>query len=401
MAEAFICDPVRTPIGRYGGVLSAVRADDLAATPILALLERNEKFDPVQVEDLALGCANQAGEDNRNVARMAVLLAELPVTVPGVTVNRLCGSGMNAVGNIADSIRTGAIELGIAGGVESMSRAPFVMGKQAKPFGRDAELYDTTLGWRFVNRHIEALYGIDSMAETAENVADGFLVSRADQDAFALRSQQRAAAAERDGLFGDEIVPVTVPQRRGDDSVVDVDEHPRFDSTIEALAALGPIVREGGTVTAGNASGINDGACAMIVATEDAARRNHLEPLARVVGWAVTGVEPRIMGIGPAPASQKVLEQCGLSLEQMDVIELNEAFAAQALATLRQLGIPDDAAHVNPNGGAIALGHPLGVSGARLVTTATRQLQRSGGRYALCTMCIGVGQGIAMIIERV
>ena len=401
MPEAFICDPVRTPIGRYGGVLSAVRADDLAAIPIIALLERNERFDPVQVEDLALGCANQAGEDNRNVARMAVLLAGLPVTVPGVTVNRLCGSGMNAVGNIADSIRTGAIELGIAGGVESMSRAPFVMGKQATAFGRDAELHDTTLGWRFVNPRIEEQYGLDSMAETAENVADGFLVSRTDQDAFALRSQQRAATARNSGLFAEEIVPVTIPQRRGDDIVVDVDEHPRPDATLEALAGLSPIVRPGGTITAGNASGINDGACAMVVATEDAARRNHLEPLARVVGWAVAGVEPRIMGIGPAPAAQKVLEQCGLSLEQMDVIELNEAFAAQGLATLRQLGIRDDADHVNPNGGAIALGHPLGMSGARLVTTATRQLQRTGGRFALCTMCIGVGQGIAMIIERV
>lgn len=401
MADAFICDPVRTPIGRYGGALSSVRADDLAAIPIQALLERNERFDPVQVEDLAMGCANQAGEDNRNVARMAVLLAGLPVTVPAVTVNRLCGSGMNAVGNIADGIRTGAIELGIAGGVESMSRAPFVMGKQATAFGRDAELHDTTLGWRFVNRRIEEQYGIDSMAETAENVADGFLVSRSDQDAFALRSQQRAAAAMHNGTFDEEIVPVTIPQRRGDDVVVDADEHPRPESTSEALARLRPIVRADGTVTAGNASGINDGACAMIIATEDAARRNHLEPLARVVGWAAAGVEPRIMGIGPAPASQKVLEQCGLSIEQMDVIELNEAFAAQGLATLRQLGIPDDAGHVNPNGGAIALGHPLGMSGARLVTTATRQLRRTGGRFALCTMCIGVGQGIAMIIERV
>jgi 3-oxoadipyl-CoA thiolase len=308
---------------------------------------------------------------------------------------------MNAVGNIADGIRTGAIELGIAGGVESMSRAPFVMGKQATAFGRDAELHDTTLGWRFVNRRIEEQYGIDSMAETAENVADGFLVSRSDQDAFALRSQQRAAAAMHNGTFDEEIVPVTIPQRRGDDVVVDADEHPRPESTSEALARLRPIVRADGTVTAGNASGINDGACAMIIATEDAARRNHLEPLARVVGWAAAGVEPRIMGIGPAPASQKVLEQCGLSIEQMDVIELNEAFAAQGLATLRQLGVPDDAGHVNPNGGAIALGHPLGMSGARLVTTATRQLRRTGGRFALCTMCIGVGQGIAMIIERV
>ena len=401
MAEAFICDYIRTPIGRFGGALAPVRADDLGAVPLKGLMARNAGMDWEAVDDVIYGCANQAGEDNRNVARMAVLLAGLPVTVPGVTINRLCGSGMNAVGNIADSIRTGAIELGIAGGVESMSRAPFVMGKQASAFGRDAELYDTTLGWRFVNRRIEEQYGIDSMAETAENVADGFLVSRADQDAFALRSQQRAAAAMNDGVFAEEIVPVLVPQRRGDDVVVDEDEHPRRESTLEALAKLSSIVRAGGTVTAGNASGINDGACAMIVATENAARRNHLEPLARVVGWAVAGVEPRIMGIGPAPASQKVLEQCGLSLEQMDVIELNEAFAAQGLATLRQLGIRDDAPHVNPNGGAIALGHPLGMSGARLVTTATRQLRRSGGRYALCTMCIGVGQGIAMIIERV
>ena len=401
MADAFICDPVRTPIGRYGGALSAVRADDLAAIPIRALFERNERFDPVQVEDLALGCANQAGEDNRNVARMAVLLAGLPVTVPGVTVNRLCGSGMNAVGNIADSIRTGAIKLGIAGGVESMSRAPFVMGKQATAFGRDAALYDTTLGWRFVNRQIEEQYGIDSMAETAENVANGFLISRQDQDAFALRSQQRAEAAIAAGIFRDEIVPVSIPRRRGGNVIVDTDEHPRPGSTSEALAALQPIVRDGGTVTAGNASGINDGACAMVVASEDAARRNHLEPLARVVGWAVAGVEPRIMGIGPAPATQKVLEQCGLAIEQMDLVELNEAFAAQGLATLRQLGIPDDGGHVNPNGGAIALGHPLGMSGARLVTTAARHLKRTGGKFALCTMCIGVGQGIAMIIERV
>ena len=401
MADAFICDPIRTPVGRYGGALSAVRADDLAALPIRALLERNENFEPVQVEDLALGCANQAGEDNRNVARMAVLLGGLPVTVPGVTINRLCGSGMNAVGNIADGIRTGAIELGIAGGVESMSRAPFVMGKQATAFGRNAELHDTTLGWRFVNRLIEQQYGIDSMAETAENVADGFLIARQDQDAFALRSQQRAEAAIEAGVFREEIVPVSIPQRGGDAMVVDTDEHPRPGSTIDGLAKLRPIVRAGGTVTAGNASGINDGACAMIVASEEAARRNQLEPLARVVGWAVAGVEPRIMGIGPAPATQKVLEQCGLTIEQMDLIELNEAFAAQALATLRQLGIPDDAGHVNPNGGAIALGHPLGMSGARLVTTATRQLQRTGGKFALCTMCIGVGQGIAMIIERV
>ncbi len=401
MIDAFICDPVRTPIGRYGGALSSVRADDLAAIPIAALLERNENLDPVQIEDVAYGCANQAGEDNRNVARMAVLLAGLPVTVPAVTVNRLCGSGMNSVGNIADGIRTGAIALGIAGGVESMSRAPFVMPKQSSPFGRNAESYDTTLGWRFVNRRIEEQYGIDSMAETAENVADGFLISREDQDAFALRSQQRAEAAAEANVFADEIVPVTVPQRRGDGIVVYLDEHPRPGSTIEGLAKLKPIVRPDGTITAGNASGINDGACAMLVASEQAATANRLEPLARVAGWAVAGVEPRIMGIGPAPASQKVLEHCGLEIGQMDVIELNEAFAAQGLATLRQLGVPDDAGHVNPNGGAIALGHPLGMSGARLVTTAAYQLRRTGGRYALCTMCIGVGQGIAMIIERV
>ena len=400
MTDAFICDAVRTPIGRYGGALSSVRADDLAAVPITALLERNEKLDPVAIEDLAYGCANQAGEDNRNVARMAVLLAGLPVTVPAVTVNRLCGSGMNAVGNIADSIRTGAAKLGVAGGVESMSRAPFVLAKQTAAFGRNAELHDTTLGWRFVNRKIEEQYGVDSMAETAENVADGFLVSRADQDAFALRSQQRAEAAMAAGTFRDEIVPVTIPQRRGDDVVVDSDEHPRPGSTLEGLAKLRPIVRENGTVTAGNASGINDGACAMLIASEQAAMANRLEPLARVVGWAVAGVEPRIMGIGPAPASQKVLEACGLTIGQMDLIELNEAFAAQGLATLRQLGVADDARHVNPNGGAIALGHPLGMSGARLVTTAAYELRRRNGRYALCTMCIGVGQGIAMILEK-
>ena len=401
MAEAFICDPLRTPIGRYGGALSSIRADDLAAVPIRALLARHERLDPVQVEDVAFGCANQAGEDNRNVARMAVLLSGLPVTAAGVTVNRLCGSGMNAVGNIADAIRTGGIELGIAGGVESMSRAPFVLAKQETAFGRNAELHDTTLGWRFVNRLIEDQYGIDSMAQTAENVADGFLISRADQDRFALRSQLRAAAAIDAGLLAEEIVAVAVPQRRGDDIVVDTDEHPRPGSTLDALAALQPIVRADGTITAGNASGINDGACAMILASEDAARRNHLEPLARVVGWAVAGVEPRIMGIGPAPASQKVLELCGYTVDRMDVIELNEAFAAQGLATLRQLGVADDAEHVNPNGGAIALGHPLGMSGARLVATAARQLERSGGKLALCAMCIGVGQGIAMIIERV
>lgn len=401
MLEAFICDAIRTPIGRYGGGLSSVRADDLGAIPIAALLARNTKLNPISIEDLAYGCANQAGEDNRNVARMSSLLAGIPVTVPAVTVNRLCGSGMNAIGNIADSIRIGSIQLGIAGGVESMSRAPFVMAKQTAAFGRNAEVYDTTLGWRFVNSKLEEQYGVDSMAETAENVADGFLISREDQDQFALRSQQRAEAAIAAGNFDDEIVPVTVTQRRGDALVVDTDEHPRAGSTIEGLMKLRAIVRKDGTITAGNASGINDGACALLVANEDAAKSQGLEPLARVVGWAVAGVEPRIMGIGPAPASQKVLEQCGLTIEQMDVIELNEAFAAQGLASLRQLGLDDDARHVNPNGGAIALGHPLGMSGARLVTTAAYQLRRTNGRFALCTMCIGVGQGIAMIIERV
>lgn len=401
MREAFICDAVRTPVGRYGGALAAVRTDDLGAIPIAALLQRNARLNPVLVEDIAYGCANQAGEDNRNVARMSLLLAGLPVTVAAVTVNRLCGSGMNAIGNIADAIRTGAIGIGIAGGVESMSRAPFVMPKQTAAFGRDTGLYDTTLGWRFVNKKFEQQYGIDSMAETAENIADGFRISRADQDLFALRSQQRAAAADAAGNFDDEIVAVVVPQARGDAIQVSKDEHPRHDSTLEGLTRLRPIVREGGTVTAGNASGINDGACALLLANEVSMQANGLQPLARVVGWAVAGVEPRIMGIGPAPASQKVLEQCRLGIDQMDVIELNEAFAAQGLATLRQLGIADDAAHVNRNGGAIALGHPLGMSGARLVTTAAYQLRRSGGRYALCTMCIGVGQGIAMIIERV
>jgi 3-oxoadipyl-CoA thiolase len=378
MSAAFICDAVRTPIGRYGGALSSVRTDDLGAIPIAALAERNAGLDPAAIEDIAYGCANQAGEDNRNVGRMSALLAGLPVTVPAATVNRLCGSGMNAVGNVADAIRAGGIELAIAGGVESMSRAPFVLGKQSTAFGRDTELHDTTLGWRFVNRK----YGIDSMAETAENVASEFEVSREDQDRFALRSQQRAETAFANDIFDDEIVPVTVPQKRGDPVVVE------------------PIVSKDGTITAGNASGINDGACALLVASEDAASRQGLEPIARIVAWAAAGVEPRIMGIGPVPAANKVLGLAGLGIGQMDVIELNEAFAAQGLASLRQLGIDDDAEHVNPNGGAIALGHPLGMSGARLVTTAAYQLRRTNGRYALCTMCIGVGQGIAMIIER-
>ena len=401
MSDAFICDAVRTPIGRYGGALSSVRTDDLGAIPITALLQRNTSLNPDVIDDLVYGCANQAGEDNRNVARMSALLAGLPVSVPAVTVNRLCGSGMNAIGNIADGIKAGGIQLAIAGGVESMSRAPFVMGKQSTAFGRNTELYDTTLGWRFVNKKLEEQYGIDSMAETAENVAADFGVSREDQDALALRSQLRAEAAAKAGLFGDETVPVSVPQRRGDPVIVDADEHPRAGSTLEGLAKLRPFVRKDGSITAGNASGINDGACAVLIANEAAAKQQGLEPLARVVAWAAAGVEPRIMGIGPAPASEKVLQLCGLSIDQMDVIELNEAFAAQGLATLRRLGVADDAEHVNPNGGAIALGHPLGMSGARLVTTAAYQLRRSGGKYALCTMCIGVGQGIAMVIERV
>jgi acetyl-CoA acyltransferase len=400
MAEAFICDALRTPIGRYGGVLSSVRPDDLGAVPIAALLARHANLDPAAIEDVVYGCANQAGEDNRNVARMSALLAGLPVTVPAATVNRLCGSGMNAIGNVADAIRAGGMELAIAGGVESMSRAPFVMAKQTSAFGRNAEIYDTTLGWRFVNRKLEQQYGIDSMAETAENVADDFGISREDQDAFALRSQQRAEAAIGSGALAEEIVPVTVPQRRGDPIAVNTDEHPRPGSTIDALANLKPIVRGGGSVTAGNASGINDGACALLVASGDAAGRLGLEPLARVVAWAAVGVEPRIMGIGPAPAAEKALALAGLDIFRMDVIELNEAFAAQGLATLRRLGVDDDAEHVNPNGGAIALGHPLGMSGARLVTTAAYELRRRNARYALCTMCIGVGQGIAMVIER-
>jgi acetyl-CoA acyltransferase len=400
VAEAFICDAVRTPIGRYAGALSSVRADDLGAVPIAALLERHTGLDPAAIDDVVYGCANQAGEDNRNVARMSALLAGLPASVPAVTVNRLCGSGMNAIGNVADAIRSGGVGLAIAGGVESMSRAPFVMAKQTSAFGRNAEIYDTTLGWRFVNRKLEEQYGIDSMAETAENVADEFGVSRKDQDAFALRSQERAEAAIESGVLAEEIVAVWVPQRRGEPVVVDTDEHPRPGSTIEGLSKLKPIVRSDGTVTAGNASGINDGACALFVASEAAASNQGLEPIARVVAWAVAGVEPRIMGIGPAPASEKVLALAGLDISKMDVIELNEAFAAQGLATLRRLGVDDDAEHVNPNGGAIALGHPLGMSGARLVMTAAYELRRKAARYALCTMCIGVGQGIAMIIER-
>ncbi len=401
MTEAFICDPIRTPFGRYGGALSPVRTDDLAAIPIKALLERNPTLDPAAVDDVILGCANQAGEDNRNVARMALLLAGLPQEVPGSTVNRLCGSSLDAIAIAARAIKSGENSLIIAGGVESMSRAPFVMAKSESPFSRDLKVEDTTLGWRFVNPRMKDMYGIDSMAETAENVAEEFQISREDQDAFALRSQQRAAAAMQAGVLAEEIVPVCIPQRKGSPIIVDKDEHPRPDTTIQALARLKPYARANGTVTAGNASGVNDGAAALIVASEDAVKRFGLTPKARVVASAVAGVAPRVMGMGPVPATGKVLAQAGLTIDDMDVIELNEAFAAQALAVLRQLWIKDDAPQVNPNGGAIALGHPLGASGARLVTTAVRQLERTKGRYALCTMCIGVGQGIAMVLERV
>ena len=400
MQNAWICDAVRTPIGRYGGGLSSVRTDDLGAVPLKALMERSPDLDPAAIDDLVYGCANQAGEDNRNVARMSGLLAGLPVTVPAATVNRLCGSGMNAVGNVAHAIQSGQANLAIAGGVESMSRAPFVLAKSTVAFGRNAELYDTTLGWRFVNRRLEEQYGVDSMAETAENVAEDFKVCRDDQDAFALASQKKAAAAIESGRLAEEIVPVSVPQRKGDPVIFDTDEHPRADSTIEGLQKLRPIVRKDGTVTAGNASGINDGACAMLVASDAAVEKHDLKPMARVVAWAAAGVEPRVMGIGPVPASRKVLEMADLGLDKIDVIELNEAFAAQGLAVVRELGIADDDERLNPNGGAIALGHPLGMSGARLVTTAAYHLQRVNGRFALCTMCIGVGQGIAMIIAR-
>ncbi len=400
MTEAFICDAIRTPIGRYGGVLAPVRTDDLAALPLKALVERNASVDWDAVDDLILGCANQSGEDNRNVARMALLLAGLPQEVPGSTVNRLCGSGMDALGTAARAIKAGETHLMIAGGVESMSRAPFVMPKASSAFSRNAEIYDTTLGWRFVNPLMLERYGTDSMPETAENVATDFNISRDAQDRMALRSQQNAARAQKDGFFANEIVPVVVPQRKGDPVVVERDEHPR-ETSLERLAQLKPIVRPGGTVTAGNASGVNDGACALLLADEDSAAAHGLTPRARVVGMATAGLAPRVMGMGPAPATRKVLEVTGMELGQMDVIELNEAFAAQGLAVLRDLGLADDDPRVNPNGGAIALGHPLGMSGARLVTTAINQLFVSGGRYALCTMCIGVGQGIAVIVERV
>ena len=398
--DVFICDGIRTPIGRYGGALSSVRTDDLASLPIKALIERNPGVDWAAVEDIYYGCANQAGEDNRDVARMAGLLAGLPIDVPGSTLNRLCGSGMDAVGTAARAIRAGETSLMIAGGVESMSRAPFVMGKATSAFSRVAKIEDTTIGWRFVNPVMKAKYGIDSMPETAENVATDFSIARADQDAFALRSQQRYAAAQARGFFDGELLTVEIPQKKGDPLRVDRDEHPR-ETSLEALARLKGVVRPDGTVTAGNASGTNDGSVALLLANEAAATRHGLKPRARIVAMATVGVEPRIMGIGPAPATRKVLANAGLTLEQMDVIELNEAFAAQALAVTRQLGLADDEARVNPNGGAIALGHPLGASGARLVLTTMRQLEASGGRFGLATMCIGVGQGIAMIVERV
>ncbi|MFZ3215571.1 MAG: 3-oxoadipyl-CoA thiolase [Candidatus Acidiferrales bacterium] len=398
--EVFLCDAVRTPFGRYGGALATIRTDDLAAIPIRALVERNPSVDWAAVDDVIYGCANQAGEDNRNVARMALLLAGLPKEVPGSTVNRLCGSSMDALGVAARAIKSGETDLMIAGGVESMTRAPFVTGKAESAFSRSAELFDTTIGWRFVNPAMQAKYGVDSMPETGESVAEEFHVCRADQDAFALRTQQRWARASAAGFFKQEIVPVPVPQKKADAKIFDADEHPRPDTTLEALAKLKPIVKPNGTVTAGNASGVNDGACALLLASQAAVARYRLTPRARVLATATAGVAPRIMGVAPVPATKKVLEKTGLKLAQMEVIELNEAFAAQALAVIRQLGLADDAPQVNPNGGAIAIGHPLGASGARLVTTAMYQLQAIQGRYALCTMCIGVGQGIATIIER-
>jgi acetyl-CoA acyltransferase len=401
MTIAYICDAIRTPFGRYGGALSSVRTDDLAALPIKQLVERNPTVDWSALDDVVYGCANQSGEDNRNVARMALLLAGLPKEVSGSTVNRLCGSSMDAIAVAARGIKSGEVDLVLAGGVESMSRAPFVVGKADAAFARNLKLEDTTLGWRFVNPALKAKYGTDSMPETGEIVAEEFHISRADQDAFALRSQQRAAAAIKAGRLAEEIFTVSIPQKKGDPVLVSVDEHPRADTTLEALAKLKGVVKPEGTVTAGNASGINDGACALLLASEAAVKKHGLTPKARVISAATAGVAPRIMGMGPAPASNKVLAKTGLTIAQMDVIELNEAFASQALAVLRELKVPDDAPHVNPNGGAIAIGHPLGASGARLVTTALYQLQRTKGRYALCTMCIGVGQGISVIIERV
>ena len=400
MTDAFICDAIRTPIGRYGGALAAVRPDDLAAIVLRELLRRNSSLDPAAVDDVILGCANQAGEDNRNVARMAALLAGLPVDVPGVTLNRLCGSGLDAVASAARMIIAGDADLVLAGGVESMSRAPYVMSKGAAPFARDVQMFDTTIGWRFVNPALKQAYGTDSMPETGENVAADFGISREDQDRFALRSQQRALSAQAAGFFVPEIVPVSIPGKRGQATVVSSDEHPR-ETSLEALAKLPTPFRAGGTVTAGNASGVNDGACALVVGGADAVKRHGLKPRARIIGTAVAGIAPRIMGVGPIAATRKLLSRLKLTLRDIDVIELNEAFASQALAVLRELGIPDDAGHVNAQGGAIALGHPLGASGARLLTTAVNQLERGGGRRSLCTMCIGVGQGIAMVIERV
>ncbi|MBP2305657.1 3-oxoadipyl-CoA thiolase [Azospirillum melinis] len=402
MREAYICDAVRTPFGRYGGGLAPVRPDDLAAVPLKALMERNPGVEWSAVDDVILGCANQAGEDNRNVARMAALLAGLPETVPGTTVNRLCGSGMDSIGMAARAIKAGEAELIVAGGVESMTRAPFVMGKSDSAFSRQAEIFDTTIGWRFVNPLMKARFGIDSMPETAENVAADYGISRADQDAFAVRSQQRAGRAQESGRLAREIVPVAIPRRKGEPTIISADEHLRPDTTLEALAKLStPFRKEGGSVTAGNASGVNDGAAAVIVASAEAVKRYGLTPRARVVGTAVAGVAPRVMGIGPAPATQKLLARLGLSIGDVDVIELNEAFAAQGLAVLRLLGLPDDAEHVNPNGGAIALGHPLGASGTRLVASAVMELEDRKATRALCTMCIGVGQGIAIMVERV
>jgi acetyl-CoA acyltransferase len=400
MTDAFICDAIRTPFGRYGGSLANIRADDLAAIPIRALVERNPGVDWQAVDDVVFGCANQAGEDNRNVARMALLLAGLPKEVTGSTINRLCGSSMDAVGVAARAIRSGETDLMIAGGVESMSRAPFVMGKADAAFSRKAEIFDTTIGWRFVNPLMKNRYGVDSMPETAENVAEDFKISREDQDAFALRTQQRWAKAQAAGFFAGELIPVSIPQSKGDPKNFGTDEHPRPDTTLDALAKLKPVVKPGGTVTAGNASGVNDGSCALLLASADAVKRFGLTPRVRVLGTAAAGVAPRVMGFAPAPATRKVLARTGLALSAIDVIELNEAFAAQALAVTRDLGLADDADHVNPNGGAIAIGHPLGTSGARLITTAISQLRKTGGRYALCTMCIGVGQGIAMVLER-
>jgi len=400
MSAAFICDAVRTPIGRYGGVLASVRADDLAAIPLAALAARNPSLDVAAIDEVLLGCANQAGEDNRNVARMASLLAGFPVSVPGATLNRLCGSGLDAIAMAARTIRAGEADLIVAGGVESMSRAPFVMPKADAAFARQTQIFDTTIGWRFINPRMQAGFGVDSMPETGENVAQQYGISRQDQDRFALRSQQRTAAASARGFFATELIPVEIPQRKGAPIAVTRDEHPRPQTTLEQLAKLPAPFRAGGTVTAGNASGVNDGACALLIASEQAVSRHRLTPRARIIAAATAGVEPRIMGMGPVPATRKVLERAALELAQMNVIELNEAFASQALAVLRELGLPDDSEHVNPNGGAIALGHPLGMSGARLATTAVAQLEAARARYALCTMCIGVGQGIAMILER-